>query len=174
MAKIIYKKNHKNQNRLEYVEGIEIELLNRQKALIYPKYSEKMLLPIDKIAFWNAKEISEIDALKKESNHLATKGLLKCGSPAAEYVSNFHSDKYGVFNPPTLLAAMEIQSQKEDIDAMAKTIKGTDLLRDFISCVWSCSRHHKDSGWIASGDYGSASSYYLSARHLTIPVVLYR
>ena len=174
MAKIIYKENCKRKNIIDCIDGIEIELLNSQKALIYPKYSEKMLLPTYKIVSWNTEEISEIDALKKESSHLATEELLRCGSPAAEHVSNFHSDKYGIFNLPTLLAAMEIQSQKEDIDAMAKTIKGTDLLHDFISCVWSCSRHHKDTGWLASGDYGSASSYYLYARHLAIPVVLYR
>lgn len=174
MAKIIYKEDCKNKNTIECIEGIEIELLNGQKALIYPKYSEKMLLPIYKIVSWNAEEISEIDALKKEYSHLATKELLRCGSPAAEYVNNFHSDKYGVFDLPTLLAAMEIQSQKEDIDAIAKTIKGTDLLSDFICCVWSCFRHNEDSGWLASGNNGCANYYYLYARHLVVPVVLYR
>lgn len=174
MARLIYKEGFEGQNRLECIEGIEIELLNGQKALVYPKYTEEVMLPKDKIASWDATETSEIEALKKEDNSWATGALLSCGSPAAEYVSNFRSDKYGLFALPTLMASMEIQSQKEDIDAIAKTIKGTDLLRDFISCTWSCSRHHKDSGWIASGDYGSASSYYLYARHLVVPVILYR
>lgn len=44
MAEIIYKKGCEGQNRIECIEGIEIELLNRQKALIYPKYSEKVML----------------------------------------------------------------------------------------------------------------------------------
>ena len=114
MAKIIYKENCKSKNIIECIEGIEIELLNGQKALIYPKYSEKMLLPTYKIASWNAKEISEIDALKKEYSHLATEELLRCGSPAAEHVSNFHSDKYGVFNLPTLLAAMETAGKSKE------------------------------------------------------------
>lgn len=34
MAKIIYKEGCECQNRLECIEGIEIELLNGQKALI--------------------------------------------------------------------------------------------------------------------------------------------
>jgi len=131
MAKIIYKEGCEGQNRLECIEGIEIELLNGQKALIYPKYAERVLLEIEKIGKWGA--------TKK-----------------------------------TLMAAMELQRQKKEIDVLAETIEGADLLRNFISCAWSCSRHHKDSGWIGSGDYGCASSYYLYARHLTVPVVLYR
>ena len=38
MAKIIYKKGMEEQNSLSSIEGIEIDLLNGQKALIYPKY----------------------------------------------------------------------------------------------------------------------------------------
>lgn len=101
MARIIYKKGLEGQNRLECIEGIEIELLNGQKALIYPKYSEEVMLPKDKIASWDVKENSEIEALKKKENLWATVALLRCGSPAAEYVSNFHSDKYGIFGLPT-------------------------------------------------------------------------
>ena len=174
MAKIIYKEEYKGKDTIECIEGIEIKLLNGQKALIYPKYSEKILLPNDKIASWDAKKINEIDALKKESNRLATKELLQCGSPAAEYVNNFHSDKYGVFNLPTLLAAMEIQNQKESIDVLAKTIERADLLHDFISCVWSCSRRNDDSGWLANDNIGCAHYYYLYASHLIVPVILYR
>lgn len=39
MARIIYKEGCEGQNRLESIEGIEIDLLNGQKALIYPKYA---------------------------------------------------------------------------------------------------------------------------------------
>lgn len=38
MARIIYKEGSEGQNTLESIEGIEIDLLNGQKALIYPKY----------------------------------------------------------------------------------------------------------------------------------------
>lgn len=124
MARIIYKEGCEGQSTLESIEGIEIDLLNGQKALIYPKYSEEVMLPGDKIVSWDAMEVSEIEALKKKDNQWATGALLKCGSPAAEFVSNFRSDKHSIFGLPTLLAAMEIQDQRNDIDELAKTIEG--------------------------------------------------
>lgn len=174
MAKIIYKEGCEGQNRLECIEGIEIELLNGQKALIYPKYAERVLLEIEKIGKWGATKKTEIEALMLEDTDYETRLLITLGSPAAIWIAQFRSSKYGPFNLPSLMAAMELQRQKKEIDVLAETIEGADLLHNFISCVWSCSRHHKDSGWIGSGDYGCASSYYLYARHLTVPVVLYR
>ena len=174
MARIIYKEGLEGQNRLECIEGIEIELLNGQKALIYPKYAEKWMLPNDKIASWDAKQTHEVEALKKKDNLLATEALLKCGSPAAEYVSNFRSDKYGIFGLPTLFAAMEIQDQRNDIDALAKTIEDADLLRDFDSDVWSCSRYGKGSIWVAYGGNGFAGNSGLYCSRLAVPIVLYR
>lgn len=174
MARIVYKKGLEGQNTLKSIEGIEIELLNGQKALIYPKYSEEVMLPENKIASWNAKETIKIEALKKEDNLWATGALLRCGSPAAEHVSNFRSDKYGIFGLPTLLAALELNHQKEDIDALAETIEGADLLRDFTIYVWSCSRCDKYLGWIANDVYGIASGDFLYASCLAVPVVLYK
>lgn len=173
MARIIYKEGLEGQNRLECIEGIEIELLNGQKALIYPKYAEKVMLPVDKIASWDAKEIHEVEALKERDNQWATGALLKCGSPAAEYVSNFRSDKRGTFGLPTLLAAMEIQAQKNDIDELAETIEGADLLRDFTSIVWSCSRSERICGWLTSGKAGGSFVDILYFSDLAVPVILY-
>lgn len=173
MAKIIYKEGFEGLNTLKSIEGIEIELLNGQKALIYPKYSDEMILPEDKTASWDAKNTSEIEALKKEDNLWATGALLRCGSPAAEYVSNFHSDKHGIFALLTLLSAMELQDQKNDIDELAETIDGADLLRNYTACVWSCSRCSKDSGWIMCGG-GFTINYDLCGWCLAVPLVLYR
>ncbi len=173
MARIVYKKGLEGQNRLECIEGIEIELLNGQKALIYPKYSEKMMLPEDKIASWGAKDTREIEALKKKENLWATGALLRCGSPAAKHVSNFSSDEYGIFGLPTLLAAMELQDQNNDIDKLAETIDGADLLRNYTACVWSCSRYCESYAWIASGGV-FAINYDLSGWCLPVPLVLYR
>lgn len=173
MARIIYKEGLEGQNRLECIEGIEIELLNGQKALIYPKYSIEGMLPADKIASWKATGVNEIDALKKKENQWATGALLKCGSPAAEYVSNFRSDKHSIFGLPTLLAALEIQNQKKDIDALAITIKGTDLLSSFTSIVWSCSRSSRICGWLASGNVGCSLGDVLYYSYLAVPVILY-
>lgn len=173
MARIIYKEGLEGQNRLECIEGIEIKLLNGQKALIYPKYSIEEMLPADKIASWKATGVNEIDALKKKENQWATGALLKCGSPAAEYVSNFRSDKHSIFGLPTLLAALEIQNQKKDIDALAITIKGTDLLSSFTSIVWSCSRNSRICGWLASGNVGCSLADVLYYSYLAVPVILY-
>lgn len=173
MARIIYKKGLEGQNRLESIEGIEIELLNGQKALIYPKYAQLPLLTAKNIESWDAKSASEIEALKKDENAWATGVLLKRGSPAAEFVSNFHSDKHSIFGLPTLLAALEIQNQKKDIDALAITIKGTDLLSSFTSIVWSCSRNSRICGWLASGNVGCSLGDVLYYSYLAVPVILY-
>lgn len=63
MAKIIYKKGMEGQNNLSSIEGIEIDLLNGQKALIYPKYAEKHMLTSEQISKWIAKVETEIEAL---------------------------------------------------------------------------------------------------------------
>ena len=41
MAKIIYRKGMEGQNKLSCIEGIEIDLLNGQRALIFPKYAKE-------------------------------------------------------------------------------------------------------------------------------------
>lgn len=68
---------------------------------------------------------------------------------------------------------MEIQDQKEDIDKLAKTIAGADLLRDFDSYVWSCSRYSEGGGWVANGGSGFAGDYYLCYSSLAVPTILY-
>lgn len=174
MARIIYKEGLEGQNRLECIEGIEIELLNGKKALIYPKYAELPLLTDDKIASWDATETSEIKALKEEENLCATEALLKCGSPAAQYVSNFRSDKHGIFALPTLYAAIHLKDQKKDIDALANTIEEADLLRDFTGNIWSCSQRDKYRSWGASDHFYFASDYfYFGSSNLAVPVILY-
>lgn len=175
MARIIYKEGCEGQNRLESIEGIEIDLLNGQKALIYPKYAKKVMLPEDKMASWDAKETSEIEALKNEDHLFRTYALLKCGSPAAKFVAQFRTEEHGTFALPTLLSAMELQDQKDDIDELAETIEGADLLRNFISIVWSCSRCSECFGWMAydaNGGFASGDLLYYSS--LAVPVILYR
>lgn len=174
MAKIIYKEGLEGQNKLECIEGIEIELLNGQKALIYPKYSEEVMLPMKNIKYYGQEPDTEIAALKETESECLTDALHDCGSPAAEFVHKFRSDKYGRFYLPTLLAAMELQHQKNDIDELAETIEGADLLRDFDSYVWSCSRCSEYGGWIAYGNFGFANGGGLYYSNLAVPLVLYR
>ena len=174
MAKIIYKEGCEGQNKIECIEGIEIELLNGWKALIYPKYSEEVMLPMESIKDYGQESDTEIAALKETESECLTDALHDCGSPAAEFVHKFRSDKYGRFYLPTLLAAMELQDQKNDIDELAETIEGANLLRDFTSGVGTCSRYSENGGWIANGGNGFANYYGLCSSYLAVPLVLYR
>ena len=174
MAKIIYKEGCEGQNKLSCIEGIEIGLLNGQKALIFPKYSKEKLLESDQIDKWNGCALSEIEALKVENTVNETVALFNLGSLAANWVLLFVTEDGRQFSLPSLLAAMEIQHQKEEIDAIAETIEGADLLRDFTSYVWSCSRSNMSLGWIANGSFGFAYGYILYYAYLAVPTILYR
>ena len=174
MAKIIYREGCEGQNKLSCIEGIEIDLLNGQRALIFPKYSEEPLLRYGQIDKWNGRALSEIEALKVEDTFSETVALFNLGSPAANWVLLFVTNDRRQFSLPSLLAAMEIQHQKEEIDALAETIEGADLLRDFTSSVWSCSRINTGGGWVASGYGGYAGSSGLYGAYLAVPTILYR
>ena len=156
------------------IEGIEIGLFNGQKALIFPKYSEEKLLERDQISKWNARELSEIEALKVEDTISETAALFLLGSPAAERVFRFSARHGRDFCLPSLLAAMEIQHQKEEIDALAETIEGADLLCDYTEVVLSCSRYSQSLGvWVADGsDCASFSTF--NDFCLAVPTILYR
>ena len=162
------------QNKLSCIEGIEIGLLNGQRALIFPKYSKEYLMQSDQIDKWNGRALSEIEALKVEDTVSETVALFNLGSPAANWVLLFVTNDRRQFSLPSLLAALEIQHQKEEIDALAETIEGADLLRDFTSGVWSCSRYRASGGWVAYGNGGCAVNYYLGGAYLAVPTILYR
>lgn len=172
MARIIYKEGLEGQNRLECIEGIEIDLLNGQKALIYPKYSEEVLLDPKDRDRWHDAGISETAALRLRDNQAATAALLKAGSPAARFVTQFTSERFGRFGLPNLLAAMEITEQKGEIDELAREIDGADLLDDFSCNFWSCSRFNQGNGWIAYGSIGCAYSSILDSSFLAVPLIL--
>lgn len=174
MAKIIYKEGCEGQNKLSCIEGIEIGLLNGQRALIFPKYSKENLLERDQIDKWNVRDLSEIEALKVEDTVSETVALFNLGSPAANWVLLFVTKGRRQFSLPSLLAAMEIQHQKEEIDALAETIDGADLLRDYTDVTLSCSRFSYSLGvWSADGsDRASFSS--LGHSRLVVPTILYR
>ena len=174
MAKIIYKEGCEGQNKIECIEGIEIELLNGYKALVFPKYKALPLLDEDKIESWKASKLTEIQALKVIDGKALTDELLELGSPAAEFVRQFKSKKYDEFDLPTLLAAGEIVDQKKDIDALAETIKGADLLRNYGSDLWSCCRASSTYAWNALGNYGFFFYYNLCYVFSAVPVSLYR
>lgn len=180
MAKIIYKEGCEGQNTLESIEGIEIELINGQKVLIYPKYELHEMLGDYEEQKWSAKSESAKEAILAKSSQAATDELLELGSPAARFVRQFKSERYGNFNLPTLVAAMEFQNHKEEIDALASTIEGADLLRsmnnwgrDMTETAWSCSRGERcysDYARVASNtDRFSYREAPLHSAHLCVP-----
>lgn len=172
MARIIYKDGCDGQNRLECIEGIKIDLMNGQKALIYPRYSnEELLDPKDRDRWFDA-GISVMRALRLRDNQAATAALLKAGSPAAKFATKYTSERFGRFGLPTLLAALEITDQKSVIDELAREIDGADLLEDFCSCVWSCSRSNRDHAWVSNGFYGYVYGCGLYLRYMAAPLVL--
>lgn len=173
MARIIYKVGCEGQNKLSCIEGIEIELLNGQKALIYPKYAKRLMLKPEQISKWNAEEKTEIEALKVTDATIVTEHLRSLDSPAAVWASRFYSDNHGIFLLPSLLAALEIQHQRKEIDALAETIEGADLLRDCFSILWSCSWYSEIGCWVSTGLQGCATS---DPRNLclVVPTILYR
>lgn len=175
MAQIIYKTGFEGQNRIECIEGIEINLFNGQKALICPKYARKELLEGEALDQWGAPEETEIEALMLEDPSYKTDQLFALASPAAMWASQFFSDKHNtLFTLPSLLAAMEIHRQQKDIDLLAETIGGADLLRDFSSSIWSCSRFNEYQAWAVNDRFGYVSYYRTFNPYLAIPVILYR
>lgn len=173
MARIIYKKGFENQNKLECIEGIEIEMLNGQSALIYPKYADLPLLDWDKFDDWEAKALTQIEALKVEDNTRVMDELLALGSSAAKFVRQFKSKLYGQFNMPTLLVALEIIYHREDINAIANIIEGADFLEENVD-VTSCSRYNQVGMWVASGCGGFVSADSLDHYHLCVPTIVYK
>lgn len=173
MAKIIYKEGFEGQNRLECIEGIEIELLNGYKALAFPKYKARTLLDMERTGEWKTSGLTEIKALKIVDGKELTDELLKLDSPAAKFVRQFKSHIRGDFDLPTLLAAGEIVYQKKDIDALAETIEGADLLSNNCSFLWSCCRGSSSYAWLASGG-GFFYSGTLCVELSAVPVSLYR
>lgn len=175
MARIIYKEGCEGQNKLSCIEGIEIELLNGQKALIYPKYAEREILTSEQISKWDAQKETEIEALKVTDTGFETQQLFALDSPAALWVARFHETaKCRIFCLPSLLAALEIQYQKADIDALAKTIEGADLLQNYKSSVLSCSRCTGGGVWVADRFTDCSGNLALCVLRLAVPTILYR
>ncbi len=174
MAEIIYKEGCEGQNKLSCIEGIEIDLLNGQKALIYPKYAERKILESGKISKWDAAYETEVEALKVVETALMTECLYGIDSPAAEWVTQCKYGRYRNFSLPSLLAALELQHQKKKIDAIAETIVGADLLRNYTSAIVSCSRSGAYGCWCANGASGGAYYCRLDDSCLVVPTILYR
>lgn len=172
MAKIIYKEGREGGKSIGDIEGVAVGLLNGRTALVYPRYSERRLLDYENIEKWNAGKVTEVEALRLTDSEPDTTGLLEAGSPAARFVRRFVSERFGAFQLPPLLAALEVASRREEIDEAVKDLEGVvDMLGDYDSDVWSCSRCVAGSGWCAGG-VGFAAVNYLNYSVLAVPLLL--
>lgn len=171
MAKIIYKEGYEGQNKLSCIEGIEIDILTGQKALIYPQYA--FLEILKNPGEWGAPEKTEIEALKVTDTYETTMDLRRHNSRAALWVTQFKSDKRGIFCLPSLAAVIEFRYQRKEIDALAKTIEGAHLLQDNYKNIWTCSRCDTDYCW-ATLDNELAFYWTMKQPLLVVPTILYR
>lgn len=121
---------------------------------------------------WSAKNETEIEALKVEETNGKIVELLKIESPAAKWASHFWHDKYGIFCLPSLLAALEIQHQKEEINALAEIIEGADILEDAGFGILTCSRSLEFNCWTVC--INARRVGYVFGIYLVVPTILYR
>lgn len=104
-------------------------------------------------------------------------GLVKNRFDGSEMVAGFKSNgeskdkNWDLFFDPEQKAC---PFKKEDIDTLAETIEGVDLLRHNQSLVWSCSRYNDGRYWFANGHSGYSFGGYFHYSLLTVPIVLHR
>lgn len=168
-ARIVYRR-FLNRNDIGNIEGIAFGLINGMTALVFPKYSKEILSGGRRIPGWEFRSQREFEAMKRGNNG-ETKDLCAMESPAALHAAQFHSDRFGTFGLPTLLAALEIDARKDEIDCLAKSIVGADLLRDFPAGIWSCSLSDASNGWRATNGYAGISPIYKTLT--AIPTLLF-
>lgn len=168
MARIIYKEGLEGQNRLECIEGIEIELLNGQKALIFPKYAwRKILRKNFDLEDWDSEEMTIKQAMTSDGE-ADNEELYRISSPAEMFVSGFMTDKWGMRDLPDLRLAVEIQKQRREIDRQADKIAGADRL---CGNIWSCARASGDRCYLALFDEAIFSDIVCD-EHICVPCVL--
>ena len=171
MARIVYKEGCEWQNKINAIEGIEIGLDNGRKALIFPKYAKLKMTNRDfDLEDWNAEEMT-MEQVMASNGGEENEELYRINSPAAKFVSQFRTFKWGARDLPNLRLAVEIQKQRKEIDRQAEKIDGADLLRENLGSIWSCAREFGDSCYIAQID-GTVATDIVCNEHVCIPCVL--
>lgn len=169
MAEIIYKEGCEGQNRLNAIEGIEIEF-DGGKTLIFPKYANRVMLYKNfDLEDWDSDEMTIEEAMASNGG-AENEELYRINSPAAKFVSQFRTFKWGARDLPNLRLAVEIQKQRREIDRQAEKIVGADLLRG-LGSIWSCSPASGDSCYIVQIN-GSILTDIVCNRNICVPCVL--
>lgn len=172
MATIVYKEGCEGQNRLNAIEGIEIEFYGG-KSLIFPKYARHVILNSNfDLEDWDSDEMTIEEAIASDGG-ADNEELYRINSPAAKFVSQFQTFKWGARDLPNLAVAIEIVRQMREIDRQAEKIAGADRLRSFGGGIWTCSRASEDRGYIVYKYMDSAIlSDIVCSRNVCVPCVL--
>lgn len=169
-ARIIYKEGREGENVLDAVVGIAVPMLDGREVIVYPKYKECQLLKDKGVEKWKDKPVTEFEALRSTRDiREITDSLIKAGSPAAKFVR-----AQGDYSLPGLREAEAVFTFRKDIDKLASSIEGADLIDRPFLYVWSGFRGGDSYAWVASGYHGyfGAGSFYRG--NLVVPVSLFQ
>lgn len=170
MATIVFKKGCEDRYRLNSIEGIEIEF-DGGKSLIFPKYAKHVILNKNfDLEDWDSDEMTIEEAMASDGC-AENEELYRINSPAAKFVSQFQTFKWGARDLPNLAIAMEIVRQMREIDRQAEKIAGADRLQDFSGGIWTCSRESGDRCYSAYMDSAILAKIVCS-RNVCVPCVL--
>lgn len=175
MAKIIYRKGCEGRNDINSIEGIEIRMAEGWNLLVYPKYENVEIMPEVKAEWFvdawksRARDLEGAGAVRVGT--LTTSRLLEAGSPAAGFIR-----KFGDYHFPPLAGAVAMMEQRDAINALAKTIKGADMLED--TPVWTSVRATETDVWAygtyAGEDEARATEECVTLEWRAVPTRTYR
>ena len=169
-ARIIYKEGREGENVLDAVVGIAVPMLDGREVVVYPKYKECPLLEDKDVEKWKNKPVTVFKALRSTRDiREITDSLVKAGSPAAKFVR-----AQGDYSLPGLREAEAVVTFRKDIDKLASSIEGADLIDRPFLYIWSGFRGGASSAWVASGSYGCFGNGYFDGGYLAVPVSLFQ
>lgn len=154
--------------KLEDIKGIIVPLLNGKRALVYPKFEERPLLP--ESVKWNGKQMNECDTLYNDSDgRKETDDLLALGSEAAKFVRSVCPGTE--FNlPHNMLILAALYHFWQQFNEIVARIDGASEL-DFPA--WGSAMGSSGFAWICYGSgYFSYGYFYYS--FMCVPCVLYK
>ena len=169
-ARIIYKEGREGENVLDAVVGIAVPMLDGREVIVYPKYKECQLLKDKDVEKWKDKPVTEFEALRSTRDiREITDSLIKAGSPAAKFVR-----AQGDYSLPGLREAEAVFTFRKDIDKLASSIEGADLIDRPFLYIWSGFRVGPNTAWFSSGGFGCFGGYLFYGGFLAVPVSLFQ
>lgn len=169
-ARIIYKEGREGENVLDAIVGIAVPMLDGREVIVYPKYKECRLLEDKDVEKWRDKPVSEFGALRSTRDiREITDSLVKAGSPAAKFVR-----AQGDYSLPGLREAEAVVTFRKDIDKLASSIEGADLIERPLLYIWSGFRYRANLAWFAFGNLGYFYGGLFCGGFLAVPVSLFQ